>query len=594
MPRMLTGLQVFIASPGGLEPERRAFREVIDRVNHDHAHAVGITFVPRGWEYTSSGVGRPQSKINEHVKESDYLVVILWDQWGKPPGGGKFTSGTEEEYHTALECLQDRDRPMRDMVVLFKGVNKRQLADPGEGLKRVLAFKTELESSRVLLYSTFDTLDEFRDDFRQHLHAWVRDWQGDQPPAKKEPGKPISNAEKSTDSIPMPPTVDDSDGGSVSLAQRGKAAADRGRFTDAEQLFAQATTGPYDREAYTEYVRFLRKRGRLSLAQMTAHTFLEMSQDADDHVGEIEALANLAMLERMQGRNSSSLDYLSRALAVSEEVLATLPAEESDSRREALATKAFLLDNKSLTLRRIPDRSEDALAALGEARDVQVRLGDQRGAGFTLRNHGSLLLRLGRLDEAEVALVGSLQTFEDVGYSSGQATALGSLGELYEAKGEISRAIEMLDRSIAVTPNRSPSRIAMNYAILSRLYVALGDLDKARHFADYCMHAANELGTPESLATALHASAQVDFAAGEIPVAEQALQDSLAQFQQVDNPVGIAAVQMDLARVAIQRQDRASARERVNRAAELLERAPHYGLQIQLNEIAELLHGGQD
>lgn len=582
MPRTLTALQVFIASPGGLADERKAFRDVIERVNHDSAHDSGITFVPRGWEYASAGVGRPQEKINEQVRASDYLVVILWDKWGRPTGSGGYTSGTEEEYRVGLECLRDGSLPMVDIVVLFKGVNERQLADPGADLKQVLAFKSELERSRDLLYSTFDTLDEFRDDFRTHLHKWIRDWQGEEPPGKNSPVKDAS-----------PGSVDDeapSDAAGLTLAQQAKAAVDRGRYTVAEQIFAVATTGVYDREAYTEYVRFLRKRGRLSLAQTATETFLSLAQDADDHVGEVEALANLAILERQEGRNLASLDYLQRALEVVEELIASLHAEDEEARQSALSTKAFLLDNKSLTLRRIPGRIEDALDALVQARAVHSDAGDQKGAGFTLKNQGSLLMRLGRLAEAEAALMDALGTFEQVGYANGQAATLASLGEVYESMGDTDRAIEVLERSIAVSPNRTLSRIVANYGILARLHIKKGNLEEARNFADHCLRAAQDLGTPESQATALHADAMIALATGDADRAVPELQDALQLFQQVDNRVGVAAVQISLARhyVSIGMNDMAQAS--LDSAVELLDRAPHFGLSRDIAEVREVLH----
>ena len=584
----MTALHVFIASPGGLEDERRAFKEVIERVNIDHAHEADVTFIPRGWEYAAAGVGRPQEIINRQVRESDYLIVVLWDRWGRPTGNEGYTSGTEEEFRVGVECLRDATLPMRDIVVLFKGVNKRQLADPGKDLQKVLDFKDELERNRTLLFATFDTLDEFRDDFRSHLHDWIRDWQGEgEPPEKKPSSMPPTDGDGgvASPSEPEAGAEEPIDESALTLAQRAKAAVDRGRFTAAEQLFAQATTGNYDREAWTEYVRYLRKSGRISLAQTASETFLGLAQDADDHTGEIEALANLAILERQQGKNISSLQYLTRALQVVDELVALTDGDQLEDRKAALSTKAFLLDNTSLTLRRIPGRSDEALRALSEAKSVQEETGDRRGAGFTARNVGSLLTRLGRLDEAEEALTESLRIFDEVSYPNGQATALWSLGEVFEAKGDIPMAIEMLDRSVAVSPIRSPSRTANNYAVLSRLHLKLGHLEQAKDLAEYCLRAAQELGTPESRATALHADGAVALASGEVDRGIQDLEEALVLFQQVDNQVGVAAVRLSLARHHLGEGSPQRARENLAEASEVLARAPHHSLARDLAEL---------
>lgn len=583
MAKQFNGLHVFIASPGGLQNERSAFREVIDRVNFDHAHQIGITFVPCGWEYTSSGVGRPQELINTQVRESDYLVVVLWDKWGRPPGGdSEFTSGTEEEYNVALECLGDPNLPMRDIVVLFKGVNERQLADPGTELLQVLKFKESLEESRILMYSTFDTLEEFRDDFRRHLHDWVRDWQGGGDPPEKHPGPRPKPPVPPSIAIDEAPQKVDSGGDVVAAA---KSAAERGRLTVAEQLYAQATTGTYDRNAFTEYVRFLRKSGRLSLAEATAYHFLEIAQNADDHIGEVEALANLAILERQQGRNESSLVYLTKATAANEEFLSQLGATESDDRSAALSTRAFLLDNESLTLRRLPDRSRDALDKLDEARAAQDEAGDRRGAGFTMRNKGSLLLRMGRLAEAEEALSSALSIFEEVEYASGQAAVLGSLGELYEAMGNYEKAIEVLDRSLAVSPQRTPSRNTMNYAILSRVHLLRGEDEQAKVYADACSRFAQELGTSESQATALHCQGALAAHELNFELALPMLLESQALFGSVDNPIGVAAVSLDLGRISVLEGRLAAARRYAEQAGRMLSTSPHYGLGRDLERL---------
>jgi len=144
MPSTVTVYRVFIASPGGLEPERETFRRVLNDYNESDALEDGALFIPVGWELTTVGIGRPQALINRDLQRCDYCVLVLRDRWGSPAGGASlYSSGTEEEYQVARECL--RNGTMRNMVVLFGAVEASKLSDPGDQLKKVIAFRRELE-----------------------------------------------------------------------------------------------------------------------------------------------------------------------------------------------------------------------------------------------------------------------------------------------------------------------------------------------------------------------------------------------------------------------------------------------------------------
>jgi hypothetical protein len=140
MAQDLKAYKIFIATPSGLEEERKLFREEILAYNESDANHRDIHFIPVGWEITLGGIGRPQGLINEEIEKCDYFVLLLWDRWGSPPsanGGGKYTSGTEEEHNVAWECYEDDTKPMRQIVAFFKAVDPRQLSDPGDQLKKV-------------------------------------------------------------------------------------------------------------------------------------------------------------------------------------------------------------------------------------------------------------------------------------------------------------------------------------------------------------------------------------------------------------------------------------------------------------------------
>jgi hypothetical protein len=119
MPSNAKFYRVFVASPGGLDPERHAFRESLNECNDSDAVERGALFIPVGWELTLPGCGRPQALINQDIEKCDYFVLLLWDRWGSPTDAGdkpKYTSGIEEEYHVALKCFEDVVKPMRQLM----------------------------------------------------------------------------------------------------------------------------------------------------------------------------------------------------------------------------------------------------------------------------------------------------------------------------------------------------------------------------------------------------------------------------------------------------------------------------------------------
>jgi uncharacterized protein YjbI with pentapeptide repeats len=168
---------VFIASPSGLEAERRLFQETL-REFSEEISSRGLSFAPIGWELTLGGVGRPQELINKDLVTCDYFVLVLGDRWGSAPlahGTAKFTSGCEEEFNLALECLADSSKPMRQVVVFFKDINKKMLNDPGPQLKQVLEFKRYLEDSKKHLFLSFETIPTFQKQLRRYLAQWASD-----------------------------------------------------------------------------------------------------------------------------------------------------------------------------------------------------------------------------------------------------------------------------------------------------------------------------------------------------------------------------------------------------------------------------------
>jgi tetratricopeptide (TPR) repeat protein len=322
MASKLTSYRVFIASPGGLEDERQAFRDVLSVYNESEAIPRRAYYVPVGWEITLRGVGRAQEKINAEVRECDFFVLLLWDRWGTPTGSSKhYTSGTEEEYAVALECYQDPQRSMREVIVFFKAVTPRQLSDPGEQLRKVLDFKRKLEDDKLTFFDTFDETSSFAEKLRKYLGLWTRLHDSGQHAKVKRPSlspgdtrDPIPKDFAALNPSSQPVT------GKNPVISEAKRLAKRGKITEAEALFTQAISRYDDPAAFSSYGEFLLNQHRWTQAESIFRELIKVADALGDENWAIHAHDKLGAVYLVLKNFNAARDSLRNALTISERV----------------------------------------------------------------------------------------------------------------------------------------------------------------------------------------------------------------------------------------------------------------------------------
>jgi tetratricopeptide (TPR) repeat protein len=573
---VLRGYRVFIASPGGLDEERRAFRQVFQDLNEDDAYARGNAFIPVGWELTLAGVGRPQELINQEIRRCDYLVLVLWDRWGTPPADdGAYTSGTEEEFEVAMACLKNPGMPMREVVVMFKGASARQLSDPGNELAKVLAFKQRLEAEKTVLYSMFDSVGEFVRHLQRHAQSWLREHGG---PTVVEPPEAADDRVGDADDARPAELGSEAEESVAALALDGAAAmgvsdllayaeelASKGRLSEAESVYARAVIDRTDIAALTGYARFLRRTGRLSKATEVNNQLLRVAREAGNRRAEVEALANIAIVDRKRGRLDSSRRELIQALAIAEQL--------GD---DALDDVAFLHDNVGLTARK--------RGALGEALDaheaalrIRRKQGEGKSIAKSLNNISPLLRQQGKVERATELQDEALAIFSALGYTRGLASAYANRGELHELQGEFREAGDAYAASLASNELLgSPEGIAMNLMQLGRLALRQGDLATAEGYAEKGLASEDFANRPEGTATALQLSGLVLAHKGAYKEAAAVLVQASETYAKCDHVVGLAFTLCDLAEVYLKMgkpRQAGSVARRAKRTAEAVEHA---------------------
>jgi hypothetical protein len=164
-------IKVFLASPGDLAEERKVAKVIVDEFNSQLADALGYQVELVGWEDTLPGIGRPQAIINRDLDGCDLFVGMLWKRWGTPPGTEPYTSGFEEEFKRSMTRNAKEGRP--EINLLLKDLDAALLADPGDHLKKVIAFKDQVFAEKKLLAGTFTDVRDFEGKFRKCIQGYV-------------------------------------------------------------------------------------------------------------------------------------------------------------------------------------------------------------------------------------------------------------------------------------------------------------------------------------------------------------------------------------------------------------------------------------
>jgi tetratricopeptide (TPR) repeat protein len=532
VPASILGYRVFIASPSGLDDERRKFKDVLSDFNIDEGVARGLHYLPIGWELTLPGMGRPQDLINEDVRRCDYLFLILHDQWGHPTGNGVYDSGTYEEYQVALDCYKTK-KTMMDIVVLFKGVPTERLSDPGPQLNKVLSFKKQLEAEHKLLYGAFGNIDDFARQIRRRLQSWT---------LQHETGREASNAQSA---------------GTVKTGSRSPARARvrqdlheilrqaeekrrEGRISEAEQLYASALEGDSHLEAFVAYSRFLRDTGQYPKAEQVLERLWSLADTRESDLYRVQAKSNMGRIKRKQGLLDLSREYFEQALKIAR------TSNDPDALNQIPAT----LDDLGISLRKMGELSR-ATEVLQESLRIRRQTGDQLGLATTLNNLGALHRLERAYDEAARCHNEAILIFQEQGSQSKVASARTQLALVYEDLGNLNTALLTYESALAV--NRETQNIdgmAMNHSQLARVLLArreAGDLKSAAMHVQECGDLNERTGNPEGRATALQLEGELALARSDFPTGFQLLNAALKSFRSVGLPLGIAGTAYSLA-----------------------------------------------
>lgn len=165
-------IRAFLASPGDLQEERQAIREVVVEFNESWANELGYQVELIGWEETVSRFGRPQHLINQDVDRCDLFLGMIWKRWGTPPDhSGDFSSGFLEEFERSMARREKSGSP--EISLFFKQIPGEFMVDPGDDLKKVLEFRDTIIAGKKILFQNFSTPRDMETLARKCITAYV-------------------------------------------------------------------------------------------------------------------------------------------------------------------------------------------------------------------------------------------------------------------------------------------------------------------------------------------------------------------------------------------------------------------------------------
>lgn len=583
MPQEIQAYRVFIASPGGLDAEREAFRRTLAEHNDADALERGCMFLPIGWEMTLPGVGRPQKLINEDVRRCDYFVLVLGDRWGSLPDSKKtarYSSGTEEEYHIALECYDDTSQPMRQIVVFFKAPPVGQVGDPGPQLKKVLDFKKELESNKQLLFATFDELSGFEQRLRKHLAQWVRD-DGEGKTTKVEAPEPPPQPPPELRPEPVPVLLREPGLGALTDALRLER---EGRLTEAETEYAQAVASGDDSRARRLYGNFLSRTGRWKPAREMYRRSLELEVKQGDELAQATTLNNLALTYHMEGDFQEAQHLYRQAIALGE-----------SAKGAHTGVIALYLSNLATLARELGNYAE-AESLYDRALTVAQ---DERAVGLTQSALARLHLEKGNLATAEDLAQASLNNLHNSDASPEElASALGLRAEVYEhrasfedAKTLYRRALETVEKALG-TGHGGLASILDGFAAL---YARLGNAPESERLYRRAQQIAETAFSRDDpgVARSLQGLADLCTAQGRFLEAESMLKRALSIYDSAFGPEhpSTARTLLGFARLYVGQGQSAEARQLYERGIAILEKTvpQHPDTENARQELARLV-----
>jgi class 3 adenylate cyclase/tetratricopeptide (TPR) repeat protein len=221
---------------------------------------------------------------------------------------------------------------------------------------------------------------------------------------------------------------------------------------------------------------------------------------------------------------------------------------------------------------------EGALAQLDESRTLSEKAGEEILLHRTLNTLGWLWIELGDLERAIDLNQRGAEGGRKRSDHETQANSEINLGDAFLARGDLALARETLEGVHRLVKDPATS-VWMRWRYSTHLFVSLGDLwlacgdpDRAREFADQCRELAERSGARKNLVKAWRLAGEIATARRQWDVAGAALQQALAMAEVIGSPTQLWKTHVARGRLLEEMGKRAEARVAYVAAHDVIER----------------------
>jgi DNA-binding winged helix-turn-helix (wHTH) protein/tetratricopeptide (TPR) repeat protein len=320
-----------------------------------------------------------------------------------------------------------------------------------------------------------------------------------------------------------------------------------GNYEDAKQLFAVIVE--QDPELFWpryEYALCVRNLRDFESAERLLVDIVSEQREAGNTLLEAISSNGLGILFLNQRRNDEAIETFERVIAL---------ATEAGKSEYIVAAHI----NLALVRRNLGDINA-ALEHLETAHEVLKSQDVDSFPGTFHNSYAGLLMRTGNLERAEQHSLAAIENFRLTGKRLYAAYAQSRLSTIYRASGRYAEARELAEASLAVRREFNDQvGAASSLLSLAELSVALGDLTRARQYAEQAKDIGVTSDDRELIAHATKQIAHVDREAGNTRAAVEGYMAAEAMYQSINDPIAVTNSRIGLARAWIDMREFGSA-----------------------------------